>query len=217
MNNSIGWAHWEPGDDITFLSHMPTVPEWAGSPDITPWNEPPWQPDPHWDSFPATDFFTPAPDATYTYTFPDKQRTVYTGGSFDLFHRGHVNLLRRCRKIAGDDGRVVVSLNSDELIIDRKGRCTVPYEDRKIVLEACEYVDEVIENVGGADSKPAIISVGPDFIVIGMEKKYADQDSYYKVMDFTQEWLDQKEITLIYLPYTEGISSGQIRRKLDEA
>ena len=41
---------------------------------------------------------------------------VYTGGTFDLFHSGHVRLLKRCRDLAGDDGEVVVSVNPSEFV-----------------------------------------------------------------------------------------------------
>jgi cytidyltransferase-like protein len=47
---------------------------------------------------------------------------VYTGGTFDLFHSGHVNLLMRCKEIAGLEGKVVVGLNSDAFVQRFKGK-----------------------------------------------------------------------------------------------
>jgi cytidyltransferase-like protein len=114
---------------------------------------------------------------------------VYTGGTFDLFHSGHVNLLKRCKEIAGPKGRVVVSLNTDAFIFSYKGSAPICDEaERTVVLRACEYVDEVIFNSGGADSKPAIELAEPDYIVIGSD--WARRD-YYAQMDFTQDWLDE--------------------------
>ena len=137
---------------------------------------------------------------------------VYTGGTFDLFHSGHVNFLKRCKEIAGHNGKVVVSLNTDDFILKYKKALPVCSEqERKIVLESCKYVDEVIFNVGGKDSKIAIDLVKPNYIIIGSD--WARKD-YYEQMQFTQDWLDNRDIGLIYIPYTSGISTTAIKEKL---
>lgn len=136
-------------------------------------------------------------------------RKVYTGGTFDLFHSGHVNFLRQCKEI-GD--YVVVSLNTDEFIYRYKGEYPIiSYEQRKDVLLSCKYVDEVIPNNEGEDSKPSILSVNPKFIVIGSDWA---KKNYYQQMNFTQQWLDSKEYILIYIPYTENVSTTAIKKKL---
>jgi glycerol-3-phosphate cytidylyltransferase len=138
-------------------------------------------------------------------------RKVYTGGTFDLFHRGHVNFLRQCKEI-GDT--VIVSLNTDEFIYRYKGEYpVVSYEDRKAVLLSCKYVDMVIPNSEGEDSKPAILDVNPKFIVIGSD--WAKKD-YYSQMNFTQQWLDDNGYILIYIPYTENVSTSLIKKKLKD-
>lgn len=138
--------------------------------------------------------------------------TIYTGGTFDLFHAGHVNFLRMCKQIVGEDGEVIVSLNTDEFIVEYKKKAPViSYEDRAEVLMACKYVDNVVANTGGADSKVAIASVHPDIIAIGSD--WARKD-YYKQMNFDQDWLDWMGISLMYIPYTKGISSTDIKTRL---
>ena len=137
---------------------------------------------------------------------------VYTGGSFDLFHSGHVAFLARCKEIAGITGEVVVSLNTDEFILAYKGKGLIMnYEERKNVLESCRYVDRVIPNTGGADSTIAIDLVKPDLVIIGSD--WARRD-YYAQMNFTQDWLDDRGIGLAYIPYTQGISSTMIKERL---
>ena len=137
---------------------------------------------------------------------------VYTGGTFDLFHSGHVNLLKRCKDIAGEDGMSVVSLNTDEFIMEYKGKPPICSNDeRKSVLEACKYVDQVVYNIGGADSKIAIELIMPDYIVIGSD--WARKD-YYSQMDFDQDWLDDRGMGLVYVPYTNAISSTEIKKRL---
>jgi glycerol-3-phosphate cytidylyltransferase len=136
-------------------------------------------------------------------------RKVYTGGTFDLFHKGHVNFLRQCKEI-GD--HVTVSLNTDEFIYRYKGEYPIiSYEERKEVLLSCRYVDRVIPNTEGEDSKPTILDVNPKFIVIGSD--WAKKD-YYKQMNFTQQWLDDNGYVLIYIPYTDSISTSLIKEKL---
>lgn len=133
---------------------------------------------------------------------------VYTGGTFDLFHSGHVNFLRRCSEF----GEVTVSLNTDEFVEQYKGRPPViSFDDRKEVLEACKYVNKVVENIGGQDSKPAILLEKPDLIVVASD--WARKD-YYLQMNFTQGWLDEHDIALCYIPYTWRISSTKIRELL---
>lgn len=137
---------------------------------------------------------------------------VYTGGTFDLFHTGHANLLKKCKEIAGY-GMVVVSLNTDEFIYEYKKKYPVcSFDERKEVLESCKYVDKVIPNYGGADSKIAIDVVQPNYIVIGSD--WAKKD-YYSQMGFTQEWLDERGIGLVYVPYTKNISSTNIKGRLE--
>ena len=138
---------------------------------------------------------------------------VYTGGTFDLFHSGHVNFLKRCQQISGVDGQVVVALNTDEFIYDyKKKKPVLTFDQRKDVLESCRYVSQVVANVGGSDSKKTIEMVDSvDVIAIGSD--WARKD-YYAQMEFDQDWLDEKNISLIYIPYTKGISSTFIKGNL---
>ena len=133
---------------------------------------------------------------------------VYTGGTFDLFHSGHANFLRQCAEF----GEVIVALNTDEFITAYKGKPPVmTYEEREAVLQACRYVSDVVPNTHGTDSKPTILNVEPDLIVIGSDWAVRD---YYQQMSFTQDWLNQHNISLCYIPYTQGISTTEIKKRL---
>jgi glycerol-3-phosphate cytidylyltransferase len=134
--------------------------------------------------------------------------TIYTGGTFDLFHAGHVEFLRRCAEL----GSVTVSLNEDEFIEKYKGkRPVISYQEREAVLLGCRWVDRVVPNVGGVDSRVSISLVSPDLVVIGSD--WARRD-YYAQMHFDQDWLDERGIGLCYIPYTQGISSTVIKERL---
>lgn len=138
-------------------------------------------------------------------------KVLYTGGTFDLFHAGHANFLRQCSLISD---KVVVSLNSDDFIFKYKGFYPIlPYNERKKVLESCKYVNEVIENIGGNDSKITIELVRPNIIAIGTD--WAAKN-YYEQMSFSQEWLDEKNIVLVYLPYCKYKNTTAIKKEIKE-
>lgn len=137
---------------------------------------------------------------------------VYTGGTFDCFHAGHANFLRQCRALAGADGAVVVSLNTDEFILEYKRTPPViEYGERAAVLEACRYVDLVVPNTGGRDSRPAILNVAPDIVAVGDDW---ERDAYFYQMGFNQGWLNENHIQLMFLPRYKGISTTEIRDRL---
>ena len=142
---------------------------------------------------------------------------VYTGGTFDLFHEGHVELLRSCKRIAGESGYVIVGLNTDEFIERFKSNKPIKsYREREMVLEACRYVDYVIPNIGEENSIKTIEQWNSwkraiEIVAIGSD--WAGRD-YYGQMGFTKEWLDKKDIILIYIDRRTGMSTTKIKDKL---
>lgn len=142
---------------------------------------------------------------------------VYTGGTFDLLHAGHVALLRHCDQIAGPSGQVVVALNTDEFIAQFKGKppvCTL--DERMAVLLALRFVDQVVVNTGGADSRPTIEQVAPSVIVVGSD--WAPAERYYQQMGFDAAWLAQRGIALTFVEREGGLwpklSSSVLKTRL---
>ena len=137
------------------------------------------------------------------------KKVLYTGGTFDLFHFGHQNFLKQCRRISD---KVVVSLNADDFVERFKGKKPIlNYKERETSLRYCKFVDEIILNGAGEDSRSCILTVHPTIIAVGDD--WADKD-YYKQMGFDQHWLDDNRITLVYIPYTRGISATEIRERI---
>ena len=134
---------------------------------------------------------------------------VYSQGSFDILHKGHINLLKKCKKLAGNNGSVVVSLLSDASYEKYRGyKPTVPFESRKAVLESLKFVDKVIEG-DNTNTRMELISEMPDFIVVGSD--WATKDIYLQY-DLSPEWFEENNITLLFFPYTKDVSSTQLKK-----
>lgn len=106
-----------------------------------------------------------------------KSNIVWTNGCFDVLHRGHIELLKRCYHIAGPEGRVIVGIDSDERVRKNKGegRPINTVSDRLELLMAIEYVDLV--DVFDSDDKlrELIRDVHkPDVMIVGDE--YGDKE-----------------------------------------
>jgi glycerol-3-phosphate cytidylyltransferase len=133
---------------------------------------------------------------------------VVTAGTFDTPHLGHVLFLQRCAEI----GSVTVVLNTDEFIERYKGKKPVmSYDERAGVLREFRCVDKVIHNWGEENCADVVDELDPDVLIIGSD--WARKD-YYKQMGFTQDWLDERGISLMYVPYTKGISSTAIKERI---
>jgi cytidyltransferase-like protein len=129
---------------------------------------------------------------------------AYLGGTFDLFHRGHLALMARARRIAKE---IVVGVNTDEFAERYKRKPVMCLADRIAVLSACRLVDHVVLNVGDEDSKPAIVHAGVDCIVHGSDWV---GEPLMRQMGLTPEFLRDHGITMVTLPYTPWVSSTSI-------
>jgi glycerol-3-phosphate cytidylyltransferase len=141
-----------------------------------------------------------------------KSNKLYTGGTFDILHYGHLKFLKQCKLISN---HVVVCLNRDSFVERYKGvKPIMSFKERKISLEHCKYVDEVIENKYDENSRSMIELVKPKIIAVGSD--WAGKN-YYSQMGFSQDWLDENEIVLAYLPYgNNGISTTEIKKRIKE-
>jgi glycerol-3-phosphate cytidylyltransferase len=139
----------------------------------------------------------------------NNKKVLYTGGTYDIFHFGHTNFLKQCAMMSDE---VIVALNTDEFISQFKGQSPImTYKEREKSLLNCPFVDKVIPNLSGQDSKPTILSVRPNIVAIGDDWAHKD---YYKQMQFTQQWLEENKIVLVYIPYTRGISTSEIKSRI---
>jgi len=85
------------------------------------------------------------------------------------------------------------------------------FSARESALQRCRFVDRVIENIDGQDSKTAIDEVGPS--VLAIVGDWAQRD-YYDQMSFSQRWLGDREIARVYIPSTPGVSTTEIEKRM---
>ncbi|MCR5430699.1 MAG: glycerol-3-phosphate cytidylyltransferase [Eubacterium sp.] len=127
-------------------------------------------------------------------------KKVITYGTFDMLHYGHINLLRRAKEL-GD--YLVVVLSTDEFNWNMKQKkCYFTYEERKLVLEAIRYVDEVIPENNWEQKVTDVQENDIDVFVMG--------DDWEGKFDFLKDYCE-----VVYLPRTEGISTTQIKDDLN--
>lgn len=122
-------------------------------------------------------------------------KKVITYGTFDLFHIGHLELLKRAKEL-GD--YLVVAVSTDEFNWKGKNkRCVVPYAERAAIVSAISYVDEVISEQNWDQKQNDIRKHGIDVFVIG--------DDWKGEFDSLAEFCE-----VCYLPRTSGISTTEL-------
>jgi len=125
-------------------------------------------------------------------------KKVITYGTFDLLHWGHINLLKRAKDL-GD--YLIVAVSSDEFNKLKNKKSYHSYENRKMILEAVRYVDEVIPEHNWEQKMEDVINHDVDIFVMG--------DDWEGEFDFLAEYCE-----VAYLPRTAGISTTKIKKEL---
>ena len=122
-------------------------------------------------------------------------KRVITYGTFDLFHIGHLNILKRARAL-GD--HLTVAVSTDEFNIGKHKQCVYPYLHRAQIVEAIKYVDMVIPETSWEQKIEDVNNHSIDVFVIGQD--------WEGKFDFLKKYCE-----VVYLPRTENISTTEIK------
>ncbi len=124
--------------------------------------------------------------------------TVITYGTFDLFHVGHLRLLKRARAL-GD--RLIVGVSTDDFNAQKGKKTIIPFEQRAEIVASIRYVDEVIPEKSWEQKADDIRRYQVDILVMGEDwkGKFDHLQNLCKV---------------VYLPRTQGVSSTQLKTSL---
>lgn len=125
-------------------------------------------------------------------------KKVITYGTFDLFHIGHLNILKRAKEY-GD--YLVVAVSSDAFNAIKGKKAYYSDQDRKTILEAITYVDEVILEENWDQKISDVQKHNIDVFVMG--------DDWNGQFDFLKDYCE-----VVYLPRTNGISTSKIKDDL---
>lgn len=131
----------------------------------------------------------------------------YTTGVYDLFHIGHLTLLKNAKGLCD---KLIVGVTVDELVLYKGKHAMIPFSDRAEIIRSIKYVDAVVPQYD-MDKLAACKKLGATMLFVG--------DDWYG----TEKWKKYEEefakegIQIIYFPYTKGISSTKITEALRHA
>lgn len=131
----------------------------------------------------------------------------YTTGVYDMFHIGHLNILRRAKEQCD---YLIVGVSTDELVLHDKNKTPIiPFENRCKIIESVRYVDKVVpqmdKNKFGAWEKLHF-----DKMFVGSDWQGTPQWNGY------EKQFAEVGVKIVYLSHTDGISSSLLREKLNE-
>ena len=125
-------------------------------------------------------------------------KTIITYGTFDMFHIGHLKLLKRL-KAMGDE--LIVAVSTDEFNVLKGKKTLIPYQQRADIVAAIKYVDKVIPEDNWEQKVRDVATHNVSTFVIG--------DDWQGKFDFLKEHCEVK-----YLPRTEGVSTTMLKQSL---
>lgn len=130
----------------------------------------------------------------------------YTAGVFDLFHIGHLNLLKNAKGLCD---KLIVGVTVDDLVLYKGKRAMIPFEDRIEIVRSIKYVDAAVPQYD-MDKLSMCKKLGASVLFVG--------DDWFG----TEKWKDYEKtfeengIKIVYFPYTKGVSSTKINNALIE-
>lgn len=128
----------------------------------------------------------------------------YTTGVYDLFHIGHLNLLKRAKE---NCDYLIVGVTVDELVEYKHKKAVIPFDERKAILEAIKYVDKVVPQTT-MDKMAAYEELKFDIMFVGDDWKGSDK------WNELERQFESVGVEIKYFPYTKGTSSTLLNEVL---
>ncbi len=139
-----------------------------------------------------------------------KYKVGYTAGVYDMFHIGHLNVIKNAHMLCE---KLVVAVSTDDLVRNEKGIVPIiPFSERIQIVQAIRYVDQAVPQISyAAEGKiQAAKEYGIDVMFVGSDWKGS------KKWDTIEHQLSELGVDVVYLPHTDGISSTMLRKLCDQ-
>lgn len=134
-----------------------------------------------------------------------KYKIGYTTGVFDMFHIGHLNILRQAKEQCE---HLIVGVSTDELVASYKNKHPIiPFSERIEIIRSIRYVDEVVAQTN-RDKIAAFNELHFDAMFVGSDWKGN------ALFNDVEKYLNNHGSCVVYFPYTQGTSSTILREKL---
>lgn len=140
-------------------------------------------------------------------------RTIMAVGVWDLCHEGHVALFKKARHIVGSEGRVIIVVNSDEFTEKYKGKPVWDEKQRLAAVRALDIADESFILGRFEDQMDLLDNFWPHLVIHGVDWT---GEPLYRQFGVTAEWLERRGILFVYVDRHPGVSSTELRAKLQE-
>ena len=137
-----------------------------------------------------------------------KKIVGYTAGVYDMFHIGHLNVIRNAKEKCD---YLIVGVSTDEVVEQNKNKKPIiPFAERAAIVEAIKYVDKVIpqERYDIEGKIETVKNNGIDVMFVGSD--WQGTEKWNKI----EEELAKIGCKVVYLPHTDGISSTMLREKI---
>ena len=136
-----------------------------------------------------------------------KYKIGYTTGVFDMFHIGHLNILKHAKELCD---YLIVGVSTDEVVEAYKHKKPViPFEERIAIVEAIKYVDKVVPQLS-MDKMAAWKELHFDALFHGTDWK--NSDMYNSI----ETELKKVGCDVVFLPHTDGVSSTMLVKKIQD-
>lgn len=133
-------------------------------------------------------------------------KLVYSYYVLDIVHKGHLEMMKNAKAIAGEDGKLIVGILTDEAVMEKKPKPILSFDERAELARAIKYVDLVVAQTNYSPL-PNVMKIKPDILMESTSHDEGEIEKARKVMESMNS-------RVIVIPYYPNHSSTNIKNKI---